>query len=186
MIAQIDPAASAAPMNLGQIEKLTLALAESSAELDARMADYERELQSVNERHIKILKRVVSAVARDEAALHEAIEAAPQLFVKPRTLTLHGFKIGYTVSEGRLVVDDQALVMRLIEKHFAEQADALIRTTKEVNKEAVKMLEPEDIARLRCRIEDAGDQVIIKRAAGDFEKLLAKLKTKLVEAITGA
>ncbi len=175
-------------VTLGEIEKLTASLADTSMALDDTLSNYEAELQAVNEKFLRPLKRLATATAQAEAELHAAIEAAPHLFVKPRTLNLHGFKIGYSVSEGRLVWEDEELVVKLLKKKFPDQTEALISTKETPNKDAIKALGLDDkqLAALGCAIEDAGDQVLIKRAAGDVEKLITKLKTKLVEAIVEA
>ncbi|HOQ48172.1 MAG TPA: hypothetical protein PK157_22890, partial [Bryobacteraceae bacterium] len=89
----------------------------------------------------------------------------------------------FTLSKGKLVWDDEQLVIRLIKKHFKDQADILIRTTEEPNKEALRQLPAEDLAKLGCSIEGAGDQAIVKRVAGEVEKLINKLIEKLVEAM---
>jgi hypothetical protein len=175
-------------VTLGDIEKLTAALADTSTALDDTLANYEAELQDVNEKFLRPLKRLATATAQAEAELHAAIQAAPHLFVKPRTLNLHGFKIGYTISEGKLVWDDEDLVVKLLKKKFPDQTESLISTKETPNKDAIKALSlsSSQLAALGCAIEDAGDQVLIKRAAGDVEKLITKLKTKLVEAIVEA
>lgn len=186
MIAQVEAANAGAPkVTLGEIEQLTARLADASNALDEQLAAYEQELQAVNDKHLRPLKRLASIVAQAEAELHTAIENGPQLFVKPRKLSLHGFSVGYSHSEGKLEFDDEELVIKLLKKKFPELEETLIGTTEKVNKDAVKSLDLDEaeLKKLGMRIEDRGDQVLIKRSAGDIEKLLAKLKTKLVEAI---
>ena len=189
MIAEIqDLNARARTTTLGDIEKLTAALADTSTALDEQLGEYERELQAVNDKHLRGLKRLATATAQAEAELHAAITAAPQLFVKPRTITMHGLKIGYSVSQGKVAFDDEDVVIKLLRKKFPDLADTLISTTEKVNKDGVKALALDDEAlkKLGLRIDDRGDMVLIKREAGDIEKLLGKLKTKLVEAMLGA
>jgi hypothetical protein len=187
MIAQVDTAAGR-NTTIGDIEKMTARLAETSSALDEQLGAYEQELQAVNDKHLRPLKRLATVVAQAEAELHEAIERSPHLFEKPRTLTVHGIKVGFSVSEGKLVFDDEPLVIKLLKKKFPEMKETLISTTEKVNKDAVKSLglTDDELAKLGMRIEDRGDQVLIKRSAGEIEKLLAKLKTKLVEAIVEA
>lgn len=187
MIAQIDPVAGR-KTTLGEIEGMTARLADASNALDEQLAAYEQELQAVNDKHLRPLKRLATTVAQAEADLHAAIEAAPYLFVKPRTLSMHGLKVGFSFSEGKLVFDDEELVIKLLKKHLPEMTDALINTTEKVNKDGVKSLGLTDgeLTKLGMKIEDRGDTVLIKRSAGDIEKLLSKLKTKLVEAIIEA
>src|SRR4051812_38206990 len=108
MISQIeDNGPRAVRITLGDIEKLTANLADHSTALDDTLSEYERELQAVNDKFMRPLKRQAAATATAEAELHHAIESAPHLFEKPRTLTLHGLKIGFSVSKGKLVFTDE-------------------------------------------------------------------------------
>lgn len=187
MIANIDTAAGR-KITLGEIEGLTARLADASNALDEQLAAYEAELQAVNDKHLRALKRYATMVAQVEAELHDAIAAAPHLFEKPRTLTLHGLKVGYSFSDGKLVFDDEPLVIKLLKRKYPDLKETLISTIEKVNKDAVKSLSLSDdeLTKLGMRIEDRGEKVLIKRDAGDIEKLLSKLKTKLVEAIVEA
>jgi hypothetical protein len=188
MISQIDTTAARKPITLGEIEGLTARLADASNALDEQLAVYEQELQAVNDKHLRPLKRLATIVAQAEAELHGTIESAPHLFGKPRTLSIHGIKVGFSVSEGKLVFEDEPLVIKLLKKKFPELEETLISRTEKVNKDAVKSLglSDEELKRLGMRIEERGDKVLIKRDAGEIEKLLTKLKTKLVEAIVEA
>ena len=192
MIANIDPVASREPkITLASVEALAARLADSTNALDETLSEFQRELQAVNDKYLRPLKKLAAETAMAEAELHGAIERAPQLFEKPKTLTMHGLKFGFSYSKGKLVWDDEATVIKLLRKRFKGEEELLatvIRTTEEVNKDGVKALklDTDELARLGMRIEGEGDDVLIDRAAGDIEKLLARLKNKLVEAMVGA
>jgi hypothetical protein len=187
MISTVDTTAGRAPATLGDIEKLAATLADHSTALDDQLAEYERELQAVNEKFLRPLKRLATATAQAEAELHAAIEGAPHLFVKPRTISVHGIKVGFVVSEGKLVWDDEESVVAQIKKWHPDDLDVLLHTTEKPNKDNLKInCDEKELKKLGCRIEDAGDQVLIKRTAGEIEKLINKLKAKLVEAIVEA
>lgn len=171
--------------------KITLAVIESRAgEYDAEclkledlVAAFETGLEAVKNKFIADLKRQARVVANRQAALHTAIELAPDLFVKPRTFTINGVKVGYTASAGSLVWDDDGTLVALIKKHRPEEIATLIRSSEEPNKAALKSLPEADLKKLGCRIEDAGDKVVLIRVAGDVEKLVNKLISKMVAAI---
>lgn len=188
MISQLTQDTGAPAINLAEIERRAARLADASLALDDTLTTYEEELQAVNAKYLRPLKRQAAEAATAEAELHSAIESAPHLFVKPRTLTLHGLKIGFSVSEGKLVIEDEETSVKLLKRKFPEQIDTYIRTTEEVNKDAIKALGLDDrqLAALGLSMADRGDMVLIKRAAGDIEKLISKLKTKLVEAMVEA
>jgi len=179
MITNLDPAAGP----LAGIEILCAEFDEQSGKLEARIADLENDLEAVKQKHLVTLKRQAAVVARRQAELESAVEAAPGLFVKPRSYTLHGIKIGLSYTEGKLEFDDPETVVKLIKKFCKDDAATFIRTKEEPNKEALWTLEARELAALGCRIEGAGDQVLCKRMAGDVEKLIKKLIEKLVEAM---
>ena len=87
------------------------------------------------------------------------------------------------MSSGSLQFDDEETVISLIKKYRKDDADTLIRKTEAVNKDALRTLTAVELAKLGCKIEGAGDVVVLKRVAGDVEKLINKLITKLVEAM---
>jgi hypothetical protein len=91
--------------------------------------------------------------------------------------------VGFASSVGKIVFDDADTVVKLVERFRKDDAETLIRTEKEPNKDALRTLSPADLARLGCRIEGAGDVVVVKREAGEVEKLIKRLIEKLVEAM---
>lgn len=172
--------------DIQNIESLCKQYDEESVVLEEMIASLESDLAEVKQKHLAPLKQQARVVARREAALHSAIEAAPELFQRPRTATLHGIKVGFTLSAGRLVFDDADTVVKLIKKHFSEDVDIYVRKYEEPNKDLLKSLSIEDLTRLGCRIEGVGDVVVLKRVAGDVEKLINKLIDRLVEAMVTA
>lgn len=172
-----------APITLAQIEKGCECFEAESATLELLIGDLESDLAAVKQKHLRGLKKQAAAVAGAQANLHSLIERAPDLFVKPRTITIHGVKVGYTVANGTLEFDDEDAVIALIKKHLKSDADTYIRKTEAVNKDALRTLAANELAKVGCRIDGAGDVVILKRVAGDVEKLLNKLITKMVEAM---
>lgn len=183
MIAEIVTQAGGRVVGLGDIETLCKNFELQASALDDQIAALETDLDAVKQKHLKAIKRQAGLVAAAEAELHSAVESGPHLFKKPRTLTVHGVKCGYSCSEGALAFDDGEQVVALIRKHRKDDVDTLIRTKHTPDKEALKRLPAIELAKLGCRIEGAGDQVIVKRVAGDVEKLIEKLIGKLVEAM---
>jgi hypothetical protein len=171
------------PVTLADIESRCASYEGESAKLEELISALESDLESVKQKHLRGLKRQAAIVANLEADLQSAVERSSDLFKKPRTMTVHGVKVGFTVSKGKIEWDDEELVIRLIKKHFKDQADILIRSTEEPNKDALRNLPAGDLAKLGCRIEGAGDMPIVKRVAGEVEKLINKLIEKLVEAM---
>lgn len=168
---------------LGQIETKSEKYEVASAFLDQLISDLETDLETVKKKHLARIKKQAGEVANLEAELHSLIERSPKLFVRPRTLTVHGIKVGFTLSTGKLEFDDEETVITLIKKFHKDDVDTYIRKTEEVNKDALRTLDTDALKKLGCKIEGAGDVVVLKRVAGEVEKLINKLITKLVEAM---
>jgi hypothetical protein len=166
-----------------EIEPLCARYNAECVKLEDLMADLEADLAAVKDRHLRTLKRQAALVAAGEAELHQAVAASPQMFVKPRTTILHGTKIGYLNSVGSVTYADEARVVQLIGKHFPDRLEELVKTERTPRKDALRTLTGPELARLGCRIEGAGDLIVVKRVAGDVEKLINKLIEKLVTAM---
>jgi hypothetical protein len=154
-----------------------------AAKLEEMIHALETDLEKVRNQHLAGLKRQAGVVANREATLHNAIEGAPELFTKPRTMLLHGVKIGYATSQGKVEFDDAEQVVLRIRKHLRARMDELIRTKEEPNKQTLRTLSAVDLAKVGCTIEGAGDVVVLERTAGDVEKLVNKLIEKMVAAM---
>ena len=94
--------------------------------------------------------------------LSAAIEAAPHLFTKPKTLTIEGIRVGYVKGKGKIEWDNPATVCQLIRRHLPDQADALIITKESPSKPALAALTTCQIRKIGCRLEDTGDTILIK------------------------
>lgn len=169
-----------------EIEALCLTYDRACSELELQIANLQEDLDRARTKHLRGLKRTAALVAEHEAKLQAAIDAAPNLFRKPRTQVFHGVKVGFTASPGRIEFEDSASVIALIRKLRKEDAEVLIRSKEEPNKDALRQLEKAELSRLGCRIVDEGDQVIVKRTAGDVEKLIGKLIDRMVDAMVSA
>lgn len=180
-------------MNMGENKTITLADIERECQryetqcsgLEEMIGALNADLEKVKRKHLANIKQRAGAIARTEAEITQMIEAAPALFTKPRTAVLHGVKVGFALSKGSLAFDDddEASVVKLIRAKFKDRIDELLRTKEQVNKDAVKRLPAADLEKIGCRIDGAGDVVVLKRVDGEVEKLVDKMIAKLVEAM---
>jgi len=184
MIAPNDQLASGiAARTLNEIEPLCAGYDAECVKLEDLIAGLESDLEAIKQKHLPVLKRQARVVANREAELHSAVETSPGLFSKPRTMVLHGTKIGFGNSIGSIAFEDEDEVVRLIEKHQSGRLEELVKTTKTPRKDALRTLTEAELAKLGCKIDGAGDVIIVKRVAGDVEKLINKLIEKLVSAM---
>lgn len=121
------------------------------------------------------LRRAVAAAAEQHDALKALIEDSPELFVKPKTLTLHGLRIGYIKGKGGIVWDNADAVVAAIQKQLPEQSEALIRWTGKPLKEAINQLDVATLKKIGCRVVDTGEQIIIKPVDSAVDKLVDAL-----------
>ena len=146
----------------------------------------EEEVGAIKRKYMPKIRKIVETAKERNAALSSAIAANPELFQKPRTVILHGIRLGIMKERGELAWDDEARVIKRIREQLpADQAELLIRVKESVVKGAVYDLVAADLKRLGIRIEGDGDVVTIKDAAGDLDRWLDALLSEEPEAIEG-
>ncbi len=170
-------------MTVAEIEKRAAAHAAARARLGEELDGLRDELEGAKRRRIKVIKTLAAAAAQTEADLKSAIEAAPELFKKPKTLTLHGIKVGYRTAQGKIAFDDAETVIKLIKRHLKDKMDLLIRSKEEVNKEGLKTLTATDLAKVGCGIVGFGERVVLEAVDDEVEKLVSKLIQDMVDVI---
>lgn len=160
---------------LTDIEPSTKAFADARARVAEIVAELNAGIDALKRDHMPDLKRAIARAAERHDQLKQIIEANPALFQRPRTVVYHGVKVGYQKGKGGIAFDDAAQVVRLVKKHFPEQADVLIVTTERPNKDAISQLSAADLKRIACSVVDAGDMVVIKPADSEVDKLVDTL-----------
>lgn len=161
--------------SLGEIEKLTKEFADGREELSDRVRALEEEIQDVKKRHLAGIKRSVARVAERQHGLHAALECSKALFVKPRTMILHGIKIGFMKAKEKITWGDDAQIVKLIRKHLPDQADILIKTTEKPVRNALQGLTAADLKRIGAVVGDTGDAVVIKSTDSEIDEFVEAL-----------
>lgn len=170
-------------MQLTDIEQLTKRYADARADVARLVHALEDEARKARQRYLAPIKAAVAAAHDAQGALKGALEQAPGLFVKPRTVTLHGIRVGYMKGKGGLEWDDDDQVVRLIDKHYPDRADVLVKTTRKPVRKALEQLTAAELKRVGVRVEETGDVVFVKPQDADVDKLVdALLKTDEDEA----
>lgn len=121
------------------------------------------------------IKKAVARAAEKKSDLHNLVEGAQHLFVKPRTVVFHGIKCGWEKGKGKITFDDPERVCALIHKHFPEMAEALVIIKETPNKKALAELNAADLKRLGIFIEDSDDRVVIRAVNSDVDKIVTAL-----------
>jgi arsenate reductase-like glutaredoxin family protein len=163
-------------MSMQQIETLTAAYATERDALAALVTDMNDAIEQIKRARLTAIKQAVQKARQAQDELHAAIEAAPELFEKPRTRTLHGVKVGITKQRGTVEIDDEAKVIARIRSLLPkDQAELLIRVRESVHKPAVYDLAVADLKRLGIRITADCDAVVIKSVDSEVDKLVSAL-----------
>lgn len=158
------------------IEQRAKAYAHARENLGGYVADFEAELAALRRKHLPVIKRSAAWAANHQAELQREIEAHPDLFVKPRTMTLHGIKLGFQKGKGKLILGNIAKLIERIRAQFPKaKADLLIKVTQTPMKKALSMLPADELKKLGITVETTGDAVFIEAIDTEVDKLVARL-----------
>ncbi|WP_043585335.1 hypothetical protein [Geminisphaera colitermitum] len=94
-------ASSVTPLEL--IDVHTKAYAEARRVLNERVNALEDEIRDAQRRKLPGIKTALAVAADTQATLAAVIQQHPGLFTNPKTITLHGIKIGFQKGKGKLV-----------------------------------------------------------------------------------
>ena len=122
------------------IERRAKALADERDVLVAVVNELNSGIETLKRESMRPLKAAVKAVAEQHDKLKALIEANPELFVRPRSVVLHGIKLGFRKGSGGVEFEDAERVAGLIQKHFPEQFDVLVQTSHKPLKTALAQL----------------------------------------------
>ncbi|MCK9195462.1 MAG: hypothetical protein M0P16_00595 [Syntrophales bacterium] len=162
-------------MNLIDLDGLTKEFSSARELLTGRVRELENLITAIKRRRLPGIKSAVNTVMEKQASLKAAIEESRSLFVRPKTMIMHGIKVGYQKSKGTISWDDSDQVVKLIKKHLPDQADVLIKTTEKPIKDALLNLSAADLKRIGVTISDDGDQVVIKSTDSEIDKFVDAL-----------
>jgi DNA-binding transcriptional MocR family regulator len=175
--------ASVTEITLVEIDSLAKQYAKARAVVSERVNELEAEVATLQRRRIGGIKVAAAEAADIAAKLRALVEQAAHLFVKPKTMTLHGITVGFRKGAGKVEWEDDAKVVSLIRKHLPEQADVLIITEEKPSADAMKNLDARELAKIGARMEGTGEFVVVKSADSAVDKLVAKI---LKEGATAA
>ena len=134
------------------------------------------ELEQLRRRWMPVIRKAAARCADLQDNLSYEIKGRPDLFVKPRTMTLHGIKLGFQKGKGAVEWDDTDKVVERIRAQFVRaDAELLLDIKVTPRKAALLTLDVAALKKLGCRVVETGDAVTIKAANGDVEKLVAKI-----------
>jgi predicted Zn-dependent protease with MMP-like domain len=158
--------------SLAEIEDLTKKYSGAFDALSKEMRDLNNAIEFLKRERMKVIKKTIDQTVEKSLALEMAINDSPELFVRPRTIILHGIKIGFVKGKGKIEIPDESNTCKLIRKHFPEQSEVLIITNERPSKEALNNLAAADLKKIGVTIIEAADEVVIKATDGEVEKMV--------------
>lgn len=161
---------------LADIEAHTREYAKARDVLGERVHELQDELEGAQRRKLPGIKKAVGQVAEAFAKLKAVVEAAPHLFVKPKTLVFHGVKVGFRKGQGNLDWESDEQVIKLIRKKLPEELhDILIRTKETVSAEGLEGLTAEQLKSIGVTVTASGEISVIKPVDGAVEATVKAL-----------
>lgn len=168
---------------LDHIGTLAEAHHDAHKELTEIVTELEAHLESVRKQFIKDLNRAVIKARTTRANLEAAIEAAPpHVFLKPRTLLIHGVQVGLEKGKDSLSVADEANAIAIIERDMPALAGTAIKTEKKLVAAMIKGFNTEALNHIGAKIIPGVDAVVIKEATSPVEKTVKALLSAKAKA----
>jgi len=143
--------------------------------LAERLSNMHAEIEAVKRRYLPGIRDAAGRARETKEILETLIEQHPEAFQKPRTITIAGVKLGLQKQKGSVSWQNASAVVKAIRKHYPERFDDLVKTTESPIRAALNKLTLSEARKLGLTVTEDTDQVLIKSAHDDVDKLVAKL-----------
>jgi arsenate reductase-like glutaredoxin family protein len=160
---------------LNEIERITKIYSDRRKALADKVQAAEDEIAAIKRRHLPGIRKAAQNTSESYTALHSIIEEAPELFKKPKTVTLHGIRLGFKKEKGKLEWDNDDRIIKLIKKIRPEDWDAYINVTEKPKKAALEQLTAADLKKIGIQVTEDTEEVFIKSTDSEIDKLVAAL-----------
>ena len=168
---------------LTEIESRAKLYAEARENLTEIVSNLNASIEALKRSAMPDIKRAIGRAAVHHDRLRALVELAPELFTRPKSVVFHGIKLGYQKGKGKINWEDPDLVVRLIKKHFPEQADVLIATSEKPVKEALNGLTAAELKKLGVSVVEGGEVIFIKPTDSAVDKLVDALLKEATQEI---
>lgn len=162
-------------MTLADIEAAARQYAEARGRLSELVQELEDEVARLRRQRLPAIRRALGAAQERRDRLAGAIAGAPELFERPRTVILHGIRVGFQKGRGAITWEDDARVVALIRRHLPDQAESLIKVTERPLKTALAQLSSADLRRIGVSVVETGDEIVIRPADGELDRLIERV-----------
>ena len=163
------------PTALQDIARLCRAFADALADRDAIVSGIVAAQRAIARGKLRSMEAVSRRLSEAEEQLQAAIAESPELFVKPRTQTIEGIRVGFRKAPGKLDIPDEARSIGLVRKKLPDQESLLVNITEALDKNALRNLTVRELASIGVTLGEDGDQVAITVPKSSAAKLLDAL-----------
>ncbi len=166
-------------MTLTEIEKLAREFSDARKALRDRVEKLEEIIRRLKKRQLPGIRSAVEAAKEKQAKLSDAISLNPELFEKPRTMTLFGIRFGIAKQKGKLDwgkgKEAARAVVKLIKKFFPDSWKTYVKVEEKPIKKTLAILPGGDLKKLGIQVTEAGDAVMIEPVDSEVDKLVDAL-----------
>ncbi len=166
---------------LADIEGLCRRYADEHAALSEIVTELQDEIDAAKRKRLRSIKAAVARTADARSKLATAVEHAPGLFTKPKTLTISGIKVGYRKAKGKIEFDAPDQVVARIRKHFGDRFDDLVSIKETPLKSALAQLSGAELKKLGVTVESDTDEVVVQSTADQVDRLVSALLAEAEE-----
>lgn len=170
--------------SLQEIEAQTKKFADANNVLASTIDEMETEINLIKKEYLKRLQPLADNVSIEKALLKEAIDESRLIFVKPKTYVFHGVKVGLQSSKGSIKIIDEEKTIELIEKNLPDMVENVIKNSKSVIKESLKLLSDNELVQINCKKIPASEMVLIKSNRDEVEKFIDAMIKENTQKLT--
>lgn len=160
---------------LGEIEILTKDYSESYEKLSGKVTELNDEIEASKRKFMRYIKSFAEDAVEKKSKLSNAIEGSPELFTSPKSIVMHGMKVGLQKGKGKITVPDEEKTILLIKKNLPDQAEILIKSEEKLVKPALNNLTAGDLKKVGLNLIESTDEVLIKPTGSDIDKIVNAL-----------
>ena len=161
--------------NLAEIEAITTSYANVHNKLAETVQTMEKEIDAVKFKWLNTIRPLAVNTAQEKAVLFTAIDESRHLFIKPRSYTIAGIKVGLQKKKTRIEIADEDKTIELIRKKLTDKADLLIKEEPKLIIKAVENLTEKELKAIGITVPEETDEIIIKSDADKIEKFINEL-----------
>lgn len=153
-------------------QALALAHRELTLRAQAQEADIAAAMAPIMARHRPGIDAAAAEKAAAQDTLTKLVQANPQLFCRPRSITVDGVKAGYRKEPDALDWDDEQVVIARIQALLPDQVDLLIRSQSSLVADALPQLDAAVLRQIGVRQVSGSDQAFVSIGDSDVDKLV--------------